>query len=194
LTHGYATHLRIDSLLFGVLLSYWHWFRPERLAFVRHRPRVVLAASAGLLAPAFLFSFEHPFTNTAGFTLAYAAFGGVLLLALNWRPKPTRGCAAVLSFAAFLGSHSYSIYLWHMPMRLWLLPRIERMLGQRPPYAVELLVYLSGSLFLGVVMAKVVEFPALWLRDRCFPSRSGRRHPQAPPRSEDAILVKQEGH
>jgi peptidoglycan/LPS O-acetylase OafA/YrhL len=42
-THHFATHLRVDSLLFGTLLAYLFHFRPElfRRLFVDWRPLVV---------------------------------------------------------------------------------------------------------------------------------------------------------
>ncbi len=40
------------------------------------------------------------------------------------------------------------------------------------PYLAEVGIYLVGGIALGVVMSKVVEIPALKLRERLFPSMS----------------------
>ena len=55
---------------------------------------------------------------------------------------------SALGALAFVGAHSYSIYLWHETAKFWALPWFERWVG-------------SGSL------------PVLRLRDRLAPSRVG---------------------
>lgn len=47
-------------------------------------------------------------------------------------------------------------------------------------------IYLVGSLVAGVAMAKVVEMPALKLRDRWFPSRSAALRESTPAGDESA--------
>src|SRR5439155_942750 len=43
--HVFPTHLRLDSLFVGVILSYYHHFEPDKLAFVRRARLPILAAS-----------------------------------------------------------------------------------------------------------------------------------------------------
>src|SRR6202034_2841460 len=52
----FSTHLRIDSLFFGVLLSYWYHYHPEFFSGWKTRRRVALALlGTVLLLPAFAF-------------------------------------------------------------------------------------------------------------------------------------------
>ena len=73
---------------------------------------------------------------------------------------------------AALGAHSYSIYLWNLPVRYWVTPLIERALGPSVGFGAHAAIYLIGSLAVGVAMAKLIEIPALRMRDRWIPSRS----------------------
>jgi peptidoglycan/LPS O-acetylase OafA/YrhL len=74
---------------------------------------------------------------------------------------------------ATAGTYSYSIYLWHVPLNIWGIPLLEYTSGRSPDFSVQVAVSIFGSLALGLVMAKIVESPALRLRDRWFPSRAG---------------------
>lgn len=171
-THVFATHLRIDSLLFGVVLSYAHHYHgPRMLAAARRRRRFLLPAGLLLVLPSLWVPLEHRFMHTAGFSLLYVGFGLVLLAGLYADAPP--GPAANL--LATIGRYSYSIYLWHIFMRhagLRVLPDL--------PYPAQLAAYVFGSIVIGVGMSGLVEYRALKLRDRLFPSLC---RPLAPPES-----------
>lgn len=162
------THLRIDSLAFGVLLSYLHHFRAEALGRFFLRVRYFLPAVALLCyLPAMLFEIEHtPFLYTWGFTLLYVGNGALLLLALHAAPRGDVISRAV----SFVGVHSYSIYLWHIFVILSVVPRLRPFLPASHGAAWALLGYLALSVAIGIAMGKLVEGPALRLRDRLFPS------------------------
>lgn len=162
--HLFPTHLRIDSLLFGVWLSWcWHC-RGLRATWARRAPqRLCALAGIALLAPAFVLPLERSwFLNTFGFALNYLG-SGLLLVAALAMPSPS----LVVRGLAWLGGRSYSIYLWHFPV----LMASEQLLAGVPgmlPFVVSLL----GSLVVGVGMGSLVEAPVLRLRDRWFPSRA----------------------
>jgi len=102
----FPTHLRIDSLFFGVTLSYYKHFEEDQFQSV---PRWILYGSAGiLLAPVFVLAQTHVFMS-ATFTLTFLGFGCLLMASLT--RVDSRNVA--LRLLAWVGYYSYSIYLWH---------------------------------------------------------------------------------
>ncbi|MEE9230690.1 MAG: acyltransferase [Acidobacteriota bacterium] len=172
-THMYPTHLRIDSLLFGVLLSYWHHYRPERVAaFIgRWEPLMVIGGTL-LVMPSLWVPARHPFMHTIGVTCLYVGFGSMMLVALHARSQRASLLRPLGPVLAAIGVYSYSIYLWHLPMRALGLEWARGFAGGPLPCSVEMVIYVAGGIALGIVMSKLVEMPALKLRDRLFPSMS----------------------
>lgn len=163
------SHLRMDSLFAGVFISYlYHFFRDDLLNWGRrHRLKLVLLGIL-LFCPAFIFPLgSTPLIVTVGLTLLYAGSGFLLIAALV-TPVPHSGIPKALAYA---GSHSYSIYLWHMPMAMWAVPKLNRTFGTAENWFVYAGIYLIGSVFFGILMAALVEFPVLRWRDHLFPSR-----------------------
>lgn len=173
-TNVFPTHLRLDSLAFGVLLSYYNEFDPARLRHIRAHP--LLASAFGLLcvAPAFVLTLGQSFfLHTYGFTLLYVGFGVLLIVALNWKPHAPRVVKEFFLLLAYLGARSYSIYLWHFLVRIWGVGWIVAALGiTSPSYTLRWLLYMAGSIVVGVVLSNLIELPILRLRDRFFPSRT----------------------
>src|SRR5579864_5075699 len=82
--HFFPTHLRIDSLMFGVLLGYYHHFHGVRLQhLIKDRLPFLFLASILLLAPCFILIGQNPFMYTVGFTLNYLGFGLLMLVFLQ---------------------------------------------------------------------------------------------------------------
>jgi peptidoglycan/LPS O-acetylase OafA/YrhL len=168
LTHLYPTHLRADSLGFGVILSYFYHFHHERfvarLKPLRHG--LFLTGMVGLV-PSFLWPLgSAPLLQTVGLTLLYLAWGLILVaLLLSEVPSslPWRAVGQV-------GAYSYSIYLWHMPVLVWALPVLESSLGTHFAPLPQLVLALAGSTVVGIAAALLIEVPVLHLRDRLFPS------------------------
>jgi peptidoglycan/LPS O-acetylase OafA/YrhL len=79
------------------------------------------------------------------------------------------GSGAWVRSIAYIGSHSYSIYLWHMAVQIWIMRRI---VDERAHWGVYLFLYVTLSIAIGIGMSLLVEFPVLRARDRWFPSRS----------------------
>ena len=168
-TYMFATHLRLDSLFFGVVLSYAYHFHTARFVELLTPWRVpLLLGGSLLLAPAFLITLESPLMYTVGYTVLYIGSGMLVVGALLSDPRRRRTLGAL----ATLGAFSYSIYLWHMPVLVWGLPLLEQLFGMSFPFSVRLVSYVGGSMAMGVVMARLVEVPALRLRDQLFPARS----------------------
>jgi peptidoglycan/LPS O-acetylase OafA/YrhL len=66
--------------------------------------------------------------------------------------------------------YSYSIYLWHGPTAAWLPGFFRRTLGFPVGEYGRFAVYFLGSLLIGIVMSKLIEYPILRLRDRILPA------------------------
>jgi peptidoglycan/LPS O-acetylase OafA/YrhL len=147
-----ATHLRIDSLLFGVLLGWMRHFRPAlfaRIASSRLAFLPLVTAVAGLI----LFPVESPFMRTIGFSINYLGFGALLMIVLDRKPR------AFLRPVSVVGENSYSIYLWHMLFAMLL-----------PQTGMWWIAYLAMSVGAGIALSGLVEIPVLRLRDRLFPA------------------------
>lgn len=108
-----ASHDRIDALFFGAMLGYCYHFRRQVLD---HLLSPTLNRVVSPRAPQVCF---RPFFSTLGFTCLYLGFGGVLLLSIYLhgilRGNIARFVGAIGTGAAYLGTYSYSIYLWHGP-------------------------------------------------------------------------------
>jgi peptidoglycan/LPS O-acetylase OafA/YrhL len=163
------THLRIDALGFGVLLSYlWHFHNPQITALFRRFRAPALIAGIGLVLPAFVWPLETtPAIYTVGFTGFYLGSGLILMGLLVGRFPDN----LLVRATGQVGAHSYSIYLWHMPVIVWLVPAVTGLLGTSDPW-LSLLSAVCGSVACGMLMARIVEFPVLRLRDRFFPSKT----------------------
>ena len=165
----YPTHLRVDGLFWGVFLSYLYHFRFEKLkTFVSRNSFSLLVLTVAMLAPCLYYYLgENQFMTTIGFSFLYFAFGNLLLFFLFyeslmkkiiWLTKPI----------ANAGFYSYSIYLWHMPVRMI----TSRFINEELNYFGFLFCYIFFSLFTGILFAKLIEIPVLKTRERYFPSRA----------------------
>jgi peptidoglycan/LPS O-acetylase OafA/YrhL len=174
----FATHLRIDGLFFGVLLGYLHHFREPVLRGITATgwSRFLLLLVSGLLVSTCgFFAMDSSFMLSYGITGIYLGFGGILILTLysdaergpeflSWLKK-----SKVSDLAGYFGMYSYSIYLWHLMIPL----HLRGTLNLFWPGAGETAFfwsYILLSLAVGVALSRLIEYPALHVRDRFFPS------------------------
>jgi peptidoglycan/LPS O-acetylase OafA/YrhL len=163
------THTRIDSLMFGVLLSYLYQCR--RNIFDRLMNRKVLLVSLSLFGLLFLSLVPDTsaLMHTIGYTINYLSYGSLLLLILSLNGRWTT--ALPFRLIAWIGIYSYSIYLWHNSVRtplFWLSAHLQETVR----WPVLLFSQIFCGVCLGVIMAKVIEWPFLRLRERLMPSAS----------------------
>jgi peptidoglycan/LPS O-acetylase OafA/YrhL len=188
------THTRIDALFFGVLLGYLFHFRPETITnFCRPAlNRVALGIlSVALLSCCYFFSRDDHFQLTFGLTFLYLGFGGLLILCLEVRDILTGRVARIAekvgTGCAYLGTYSYSIYLWHAPFLVNVPVFLRKFVRVQLSGIASIGFYMLGSCALGIAMAKLIEFPVLRIRDRYFPRLQHPNVNSAAARASDCV-------
>jgi peptidoglycan/LPS O-acetylase OafA/YrhL len=160
----FPTLLRMDGLMFCVLLSNYRRFRPavfKRIASWQGGWIVIAVAIVSLSK----FPVEDRNMHTWGFTLMYLGAGFLVAKAVTF--EGTGPIRAVSNFLASIGVYSYSIYLWHMFYQLRMLAYLHI-----TSFTLWFVRYFPGAILFGIVAAKAIEFPVLRFRDRVFPSGS----------------------
>jgi peptidoglycan/LPS O-acetylase OafA/YrhL len=193
------THLRIDSLFFGVLLAYLYHFRPQALQPIARFRGVFFLLGVGLISPMLFVNARHVFVYTFGFVFLYAGYGLILLTLLHTPvgsgPAGRLMASLPARLVAFIGLHSYSIYLWHVSFALRPAEAIGVWWKALPGDAAWLLgmtFYLSLAVGVGVLLGKLIEMPALRLRESLFPAPAPspvEPRPVSPAPGEDAPVV-----
>lgn len=113
------THLRIDSLFFGVLIGYWYYFKQDKLSnfYQRHQTKLLILAFTMLSFTPFIDGLKSFFVKTLGFTMLYLSFGILLihfLLVKNVNNQiNSLFSVGVVNFVSKIGFCSYSIYVIH---------------------------------------------------------------------------------
>jgi len=159
-------HLRMDALFFGVLISYLYHFKGEKFeAWIKKYKWPVIIASLLFISTAFIFDLESLFMHTSGLTLLYLGFGGILAVMVYSKPITNKWFNGLAS----IGVYSYSIYLWHITVGMFLQTNLRTYFPMT--YGIEFAIYLLMTVAFGILMAKIVEFPMLKLRDWIIPKK-----------------------
>jgi peptidoglycan/LPS O-acetylase OafA/YrhL len=173
-----ATHLRLDGLLFGVVLAYfYHFEHAGTVQFCRRWSAVLIPA--GLLtvlavAPwlhirrVSLYPSNEFWVGTVGFTLLYLGWGAVLMGAIVLPENRLRNPLARV--VAWIGLYSYSMYLWHFTAVGLALRGVKRFHLETHPL-LSIACYTVLAVVIGCLTAKAVEMPMLALRDRLYPRK-----------------------
>ncbi len=153
----FATHIRLDSLLFGVLLSYGYHFHRAIFDKIATFRVTLLVTGLALLAPAFIWNLEETRgIYTFGFTAFYLGSGAILVAVIGG----VHECAAT-RYLSMMGTFSYSIYLWHAAVGAWLFPAMTW---------THCILYFASSIMIGVGLSKLIEIPALRVREALIPA------------------------
>jgi len=174
----WETHTRLDSLMFGVLLSHVLYASRDRFDRIL-RQRVVLAA-LGIAVFAIALVQDGASTtymSTVGYTVNYLGFAALTLLIYGYHGSLTR--TRLYRAIAWIGTYSYGIYLWHLSVREPL-ASLARRLPSSISWCFLIVAQYAAAITLGVLVTKLVEFPALRLRDRLFPRGIAQLPPANP--------------
>ena len=106
-----------------------------------------------------------------GFCVLYVGFG-LLLLELIFN-KETKVLPKFVSNSVFIGfvtkigKYSYSIYIIHMAVELYIVRKLPTTFSIYLSFA----IYFLLSIFIGIIALKTIEFSFLNVRDKYFPKK-----------------------
>lgn len=171
------THLRIDSLLAGVLISFWFHYRHQslRTLFLQYKRWFLVLSALFLLFTPFQDYSEAVWVRTIGFTLVYISFGIVLI----WFLTDDKINSTLNSFfsrrfvdvMAHIGVASYAIYIIHSLVNQVFAVFLD--VADIKAYSLVSLVVTSVvSILLGWLITRYIEAYFLDLRNRFFPARA----------------------
>lgn len=171
------THLRIDSLMSGVLLSYLYYFKKEKLQqfYFKNRKMLFLIAFLGLVWTPFFNPIPSFFVKTFGFTFLYISFS-IILLSFLYEKRINEYLdryfsRRVVNAMSEIGLASYSIYVIHLLVNK-LMPYFYTVIGIEIHNIFNVFIFNTISVLLGIILTKYVENYFLKKRNQYFPSRS----------------------
>lgn len=171
----FQSHMRIDSLCFGVMLGYLYQYKQTTFLRAARFWPLFLALTPLVLLAHFYPLKSSSLSYTIGFTIFYLVFGGLVVAA---RAYPDVGKSGPLRLVALMGVYSYTIYLAHSV--IYELPGIR---GVRLQFILlfgrsgDRILFLALSILLGVLLSHSVERPFLRLREKWFPRSSVKAAP-----------------
>ncbi|MCE7066590.1 acyltransferase [Dyadobacter sp. CY326] len=179
LMHFGKTHFRLDSLLLGVILSYLLNYRKEALgSFISTHQKWMLPVAALLLSLNFLLPYWEYNIVSVVFLSTNAACFGVLLMAALYKKEHV----AIFNnrTISFIGQNSYCIYLWHVPVNVYLLLAFKKAgiatpFTSVPQWLLYAACYIGLSLAAGIIFTEIIEKPFLKIRETFFQSKSSPR-------------------
>ena len=179
----FATHLRMDSLFFGVTLAYFYHFKPHKLEFAAlHRGKLLCLGTALLLPYPLLIINRNTLLGTIGFAMLYVGYGCYLLALIHtqvgsgWLGRWLN--SRVARAIAFIGYFSYPMYLWHIdstrPVAGLLKSGALAGLPLELRWLCAFVIYVLVALAVAVPVGVLLDKPSLALRDRLFPAKTER--------------------
>lgn len=172
-----SSHLRIDSLLMGVLVSYFYYFKLDRLKSIFFQnTRLLFCLSFCLLSFTPFIKIEHSlFIQTFGFVFLYLAFAVILVYFLlkeeivsvlnSTFTKP------VVDLISKIGYCSYAVYVIHTAVNYCFKIITKFYFGWEIHPVVGFFATSTLSVLLGILITNKIEAYFLKMRDKRFPSR-----------------------
>lgn len=171
------THLRIDSLLMGVLIAYYFYFKKEFLLQIYKKYKIALLILSVLFVSwtPFIHSDTSFFVKTIGFSLLYISFGILLLffiLEKNISEFLTKIFGTpILNLVSKIGYCSYSIYIIHSIVNVCYNRFFLNLNTFTSNKYVAFLLTTFITFALGVILTNNVEKYFLNIRNKYFASK-----------------------
>jgi peptidoglycan/LPS O-acetylase OafA/YrhL len=187
------THLRIDSLLAGVLISYYYLFQREQFTRKFESFKYILypLAAVCLFWTPFIDVQSSFWVKTIGFSMLYTAFGIILIhfiTAPNINEQLNRVFSRmIVHIVAKIGYCSYSIYIIHS--------LVNKVYEEHKLFSLNILNLVITSIIstlIGMLLTHYIEKVFLNLRDKYFASKSGDVNSREPRLAERAASNNQE--
>ncbi len=171
------THLRIDSLLAGVLISYLFYFRFSfmKLIFKKYRLVFLILAVLGLSWTPFYEPVHSFFVKTLGYSLLLMSFGLILVYflltdkinhQLNYLFSEQ-----ITSAISKIGFCSYSIYIIH-PFVNSVFAKVQIHNQTFLNHYLNLVLSSVAAIAFGMFLTYFIEKYFLKIRDKYFPNRA----------------------
>ncbi|HEX9198572.1 MAG TPA: acyltransferase [Acidobacteriaceae bacterium] len=161
------THTRVNAIFYGVMLAILYHYAPEIFHRMQRWRWLWIAIPAATLG----YSWFHFVTWwDPAISLDLADFTGIALLMLLYRHWEGKTHNWLYRVVAWIGLYSYGIYLWHVSVDAPV-AFVARRLPEWIAPAWDAVAPIGFGILIGVVTTKLVEFPALRLRDKWFPRR-----------------------
>lgn len=171
------SHLRMDSLLMGVFISYLFYFKNKLITIFFMTNKVLLLTLAiALLAFTPFIDFEDSIlVRTFGFSFVYLSFGIVLLFFLiddTINIKLDRLLSKqIVDGISTVGFSSYSIYIIHGFVSFCISVLAVYVLNWEINVYIKFIISFFGSIILGRYMTIYIEKHFLDIREKWYPSR-----------------------
>lgn len=171
------SHLRMDSLLMGVFISYLFYFKNNYLTNFFIVNKVLLLTIAVLLISftPFIDFEESLFVRTFGFSFLYVSFGILLIYFLvDTNVNTTLDkvfSSKVVDSISKIGLSSYSIYIIHGFVSFFISVINVYILKWEINNYIIFIISFTTSILSGIFMTTYIERYFLKIRDKWYPSR-----------------------
>lgn len=169
------THLRIDSILSGVLISYLFYFRLDYLKkiYQSYKNPLLVLSFLGILWTPLVDPTTSFFAKTFGFSFLYFSFG-ILLVAFLFTSDINNKLnrifsTTIVNFVSKMGYCSYSIYIIHsfVNIQVYAIYSISNYYN----HYLNFLFTSALSIIFGMFMTFKIENYFLGIRDKHYPNR-----------------------
>jgi peptidoglycan/LPS O-acetylase OafA/YrhL len=161
-----GSHIRFDSLFFGVLVVYISNYRKDIVGRILSSKfnLLFILLSLVFLSSNFVFKIaDYRLVSVINLALNPICIGYLFIHFINF---DTKYFSKLISPFAYIGKYSYSIYLFHVSFMT-----IAGLLVM-PATLIYYLLYFSMALLGGILISKSIEYPLISLREKYFPSLS----------------------